>query len=62
MGNDNHSTVFGTVGGTILAVSMNIQSADIAKTVILGIVGAITSFTVSIGLKWIRKQILEIRR
>ncbi|MDX2191253.1 MAG: hypothetical protein SFY32_15480 [Bacteroidota bacterium] len=61
MTHDNDSTIAGTVGGTLLTVIVNMHSTDILKTVILGIVGALTSFTVSVGLKWIQKRIQKFK-
>ncbi|MEO8760157.1 MAG: hypothetical protein ABI388_03520 [Bacteroidia bacterium] len=48
-----HSTLLGTVSGTVLTVLANIGSADISKTVVLAAVGAAVSFFVSLSLKWI---------
>jgi len=41
----------GTVSGTLLSSLPNILSEDIAKTVILAIVGAVSSFLVTVILK-----------
>ena len=46
----------GTAGGTFLSIVPNIQSEDIAKTVILATVGAIVSFTISLLLKSLNKK------
>jgi len=46
----NDSTVIGTAGGTLLAV-FSIPTSTIVATVILAIIGATTSFVVSILLK-----------
>ena len=46
----------GTAGGTFLSIVPNIQSEDIAKTVILATVGAIVSFTISLLLKSLKKK------
>lgn len=57
----NHSghngTVFGTVGGTLLSIFANVDVGDIAKTVVLAIVGAVVSFSVSLLLKKITRLI-----
>jgi uncharacterized membrane protein (UPF0136 family) len=41
----------GTASGTLLSVMPNIFSEDIAKTIILAVVGAVVSFTVTLLLK-----------
>ena len=46
----NDSTVIGTAGGTLLAV-FSIPTSTIVATVVLAIIGATTSFVVSILLK-----------
>lgn len=46
----------GTAGGTFLSVIPNINSDDIAKTIILASVGAIVSFTISLLLKSLQKK------
>ncbi len=46
----------GTAGGTFLSVIPNINSDDIAKTIILASVGAIVSFTISLLLKSLHKK------
>ena len=46
----NDSTVIGTAGGTLLAV-FSIPTSTIVATVILAIIGATTSFVISILLK-----------
>jgi hypothetical protein len=53
----SHSTLLGTVSGTVLTVLANIGSQDIAKTVILAAIGATVSFCISVVLKWMFKQI-----
>ena len=52
----NNHTLMGTAGGTFLSIVPNIQSEDIAKTVVLAIVGAIVSFTISLLLKSLQKK------
>ena len=44
-----------TASGTLLSIVPNILSEDIAKTIILAVVGAIVSFFVSLLLKWVTK-------
>lgn len=56
----NHSsTIYGTAGGTLLSISEQVQSADILKTVLLAMIGATTSFMLSLGLKWIYKRLIR---
>lgn len=52
-----HVTILGTVSGTALTVVVNIGSSDIIKTVILAAIGAVVSFGVSVGLKWLTKRL-----
>jgi len=57
MTHHNHSTLLGTVSGTVLTVLANIGSQDIAKTAILAAIGAAVSFFVSLGLKWLVRKL-----
>ena len=52
----NNHTIMGTAGGTFLSIVPNINSEDIAKTIILASVGAIVSFTISLLLKRMQKK------
>lgn len=52
----NNETAVGTVGGTLLSIVPNIQSADVVKTIVLATVGAIVSFTVSLILKCVIRR------
>jgi len=53
----NHGgTAAGTAGGTLLTIVANIHSEDLVKTALLACVGAIVSFTISLGLKWISRK------
>jgi uncharacterized membrane protein (UPF0136 family) len=56
---DDHTTVAGTVTGTVITVAANIDSQDYLRTVILACVGAIASFVISIVLKWIWSRFAE---
>ncbi len=50
----NHAgTVAGTMSGTLLTLFANIHSEDLVKTAVLALIGAIVSFVVSLGLRWI---------
>ncbi len=60
MSTTNHiasGTVIGTVSGTALTLVVNVGSSDIIKTVVLAALGALVSFCVSLGLKWLAKRI-----
>jgi mannitol-specific phosphotransferase system IIBC component len=46
------ATRVGTAGGTITMFIASITTADLLRTIILTIVGALVSFLVSIILKW----------
>jgi len=54
--NGNGGTVAGTAGGTLLTIFANIHSEDVVKTVVLACIGAVVSFTISVGMKWIAKK------
>jgi hypothetical protein len=49
----NETLRAGTASGTFLSILPNILSEDIAKTIILAVVGATASFMVSLLLKWL---------
>lgn len=48
----DHTTIKGTIGGTLLTLFATIDVQDYVKTIILASVGAIVSFVVSKFLKW----------
>jgi len=48
----DHTTVKGTIGGTLLTLFATIDVQDYMKTIILASVGAIVSFVVLKFLKW----------
>lgn len=55
---DNHGgTVAGTAGGTLLTVFANIHSEDVVKTVVLALIGAVVSFSISLGMKFLAKKL-----
>ncbi|HEX8515630.1 MAG TPA: hypothetical protein VF868_05475 [Bacteroidia bacterium] len=54
---NEHSTLMGTVSGTVLTVAVNIDSQDILKTVVLAAIGAVVSFCISFSLKWLVKRL-----
>jgi hypothetical protein len=57
----HNSTLFGTIGGTLLSVFASVQAGDVVKTVLLAFVGATTSFVCSYLLKqcvlWARSKL-----
>jgi len=50
---NDSTTVIGTVSGTILSAVAMFDAGDIIKTIIMATIGAVVSFLVSRGLKWI---------
>lgn len=50
------STKVNTAGGVLLSVLPNLHSEDVLKTVVLAVVGAVVSFTVSLLLEIIIKK------
>ena len=53
----DHNTKASFFGGLFLSSVVHFGVEDIITTTILAIVGAIVSFCVSIGLKWIHQKI-----
>ncbi len=51
------TTRSGTAAGTILTVFANISSADLNKTVVLAMLGAVVSFSVTVFLKYLYRKI-----
>ena len=60
---DSHigSTIAGTVGGTLLAVT-SIHTENIVNTIILATIGAVTSFLVTLGVKLIWYKIFPEKK
>lgn len=52
-----NDTIAGTIGGTILSIVPQLDTLDVARTVILAAVGAVASFLVSQLCKWIWRRI-----
>jgi len=52
----NNAIPLGTAAGTFLSIVPNITSEDVVKTIILAVVGAIVSFSVSMLLKKFTKS------
>lgn len=48
---ESNSTLVGTVSGTFLSITPNLNSEDIVKTIILATIGAAVSFTLSVIFK-----------
>lgn len=53
---ENQSTIC-TTTGTMFTLFVSIGFQDFLKTVILGCIGAIVSFLMSLFLKWLSKKI-----
>lgn len=54
--NDN-TTFIGTLSGTTLSIFATFDLQDIIKTVVLAAVGAVVSFLVTKGLKWVWRKL-----
>lgn len=48
---ESNSPLIGTASGTFLSVLPNLNSDDLLKTILLGVIGAVVSFSISILLK-----------
>ena len=55
------SIIMGTCGGTVLAVLPMIGSGDLVRTGILALVGALVSFSLSLSLKIVVKNIFSAK-
>jgi uncharacterized membrane protein (UPF0136 family) len=51
-GND-HTTIWGTLFGTVLTLASTIDYQDYIKTIVLAIIGATVSFIFSVILRWL---------
>jgi len=49
----NTGTVSGTAGGTLLVLLTQINKADLINTCVMAGVGAMVSYLVSLGMKWL---------
>ena len=49
------SLKIGTLSGTLLSILPQLTTHDILVTVVLAVVGAVTSFLVTVLLKWAQK-------
>jgi len=52
-----NDTIVGTIGGTVLSIIPNLDTADILRTLVLAAVGASASFIATQFLKWLLKRI-----
>ena len=52
----DNTTKTGTAGGTLLTVLANISGDDILKTVVLAAIGAVVSFWITLGMKFLIKR------
>ncbi len=53
----NSNTMGGTIGGTLLVILLQIHDTDVLKTCILAAIGAVVSYLVSLGMKWLVRRI-----
>mgnify|MGYP001133293934 CR=1 FL=1 len=49
---EDHTTMIGTISGTLLSIAVTIDLQDFTKTIVLAAVGASVSFLVTKVLKW----------
>lgn len=49
-------TKYGTAGGIITIIFVNLNSGDVLKTIILTSIGAIVSFSISLFMKYCLKK------
>ena len=49
----HNGTLGGTAGGTLLVLLTQINKADLINTCVMAGVGAMVSYLVSIGMKWL---------
>ena len=54
--NIDTNTRTGTIGGTMVAILINIMTNDIVRTIGFAALGATVSFFVSLGWKWVIKK------
>jgi hypothetical protein len=61
MNNDPMSidTKVATIGGTVLSIFENINPTDIDRTIVLGALGAVVSFVVSMGCRLISDRLIS---
>ena len=52
----DNTTKTGTAGGTLLTIFANISGDDILKTVVLGAIGAVVSFFITLVLKFLVRK------
>lgn len=51
-----NDTVVGTVGGTLLAIVPQLDTADVVRTLVLAAVGAVASFFVTQFCRWLWRR------
>lgn len=54
---DEHTTLIGTLSGTLLSVIATVGFQDIFKAMVMAGVGAIVSFVITKFLKWVWRRI-----
>ena len=50
---DHSLTKAGTMGGMLTVLLANISSGEITRTAMLSAIGAVVSYLVSLGIKWL---------
>lgn len=55
--NQQSQMVKGTCSGTLLALVGAIRSEDLVQTAALAATGAVVSFCVSLGLRWLQRRL-----
>ena len=56
-GSTQGGTLAGTAGGTLLTLVTSLHPEDVVRTLILASLGAVTSFFISLLMKWLMKKI-----
>lgn len=58
----SHDTKLGILGGSLLAILSNITATDIEKSIVLGAIGTIVSFIVSLLAKACYEKLKQMMR
>ena len=51
----------GTAGGTLFVLLAQLRWEEVTKTALLAVIGAVVSFVVSAGIRWLGKKMLDDR-
>jgi hypothetical protein len=52
----SNKTFTGTACGTLLALTVSIDTGDIVKTAVMAATGALVSFCMTVFLKWLQER------